>query len=73
MTAIFANALQPKEFPQASPASVWTINHGLGRPPVGLQVFDSAGTQVFGAVTNPTDEQTVITFISAFGGKAEYL
>lgn len=74
MTAVFPESAQiePIIFSQASPASTWVIEHGLGRPPFGLALYDSGDTQVFGSVENPDSDTTVVTFISAFGGKAEY-
>lgn len=62
---------------QAMPSAVWTINHGLGFRP-NTYVFDTAGTEVQGAVDHPTVNQTVITFSSggvptAFAGTARLI
>ena len=56
-------------FTQASPASTWTIAHGLGYRP-NISVVDSAGSQVEGnAVWTDTNNLT-ITFSGAFSGVA---
>lgn len=54
---------------QATPASVWTINHNLGGQPTAV-VLDSAGTQCEGTFSYPTNNQMVITFSSPFTGTA---
>jgi hypothetical protein len=54
---------------QASPSSVWTINHNLNGNPTAV-VLDSAGTQCEGTFSYPTLNQMVITFTSAFSGTA---
>jgi hypothetical protein len=59
------------EYTQSSAASVWgPIAHGLGKNP-SVTTVDSAGTEVKGAVTYPTDRTTVtITFTAPFSGTA---
>jgi hypothetical protein len=56
-------------YDQSTPATVWTINHGLGLNPA-VVIVDSGGTQVYGTVDYVTSSQLVISFSSAFGGKA---
>ena len=54
---------------QPTAASLWTINHGLGKFP-SVSVVDSANNVVIGDVTYVTDHQVTISFGSSFGGKA---
>ena len=54
---------------QASPASVWTVNHNLGYNPA-VQVFNSGGQAVFADVSHTSLNQTVITASLAFSGFA---
>lgn len=59
---------------QGSPASTWSITHNLGWRP-NVQVFDSGGTEVFGAITHDSVNSLTITFTaggapSAFSGVA---
>lgn len=55
--------------PQGAPASVWTINHNLGKCP-SVVVIDSANTQWEGEVAYPTLNQMTVTFSAAFSGTA---
>ncbi|MBM4179638.1 MAG: hypothetical protein FJ211_09970 [Ignavibacteria bacterium] len=55
---------------QATASSSWTITHNLGYFPGGVSVVDSAGTKVYGDVTFVSENQIVVNFNSAFGGKA---
>lgn len=55
---------------QASAASSWTINHNLGYYPGGVSIIDSAGSKVYGDVTFVSENQLVVNFSAAFGGKA---
>lgn len=57
------------EYVQAVPASTWLIDHTLNKYP-SVTVIDSANTIVIGEVTYNSDTQLVITFQSAFTGKA---
>lgn len=50
-------------------ASVWTIDHNLGKRPC-VQVFDSAGDECFGEIEHVSESQISITFSAAFGGVA---
>jgi hypothetical protein len=54
---------------QPSPASTWTISHGLGFTP-NISVVDSAGTVVEGSYNYPDSNTVVATFSSQFSGKA---
>ena len=56
-------------FTQASPASTWTISHGLGYRP-NVSVVDSAGTQVEGNTVWSDINNLIITFSGAFSGVA---
>jgi hypothetical protein len=56
-------------FTQASPASTWTISHGLGYRP-NISVVDSAGSQVEGNVVWTDINNLTITFSGAFSGVA---
>jgi len=55
---------------QASPSSSWTVNHNLGYYPGGVSIVDSAGSKVYGDVTFVSENQLVVNFSAAFGGKA---
>jgi len=54
---------------QPSPASTWTISHGLGFTP-NVTVVDSAGTVVEGSYNYPNSNTVVATFNGSFSGKA---
>ncbi len=55
---------------QGTPATTWTIDHNLGYEPGGVAIVDSGGTIVTGTVTYSSVNQIVVSFTSAFGGKA---
>ena len=55
---------------QGSPSTTWTIDHNLGYEPGGVAIVDSGGTIVTGTVTYSSVNQIVVSFTSAFGGKA---
>lgn len=55
---------------QSSPSSSWTITHNLGYFPGGVSIIDSAGSKVYGDVTFISENQLMVNFSSAFGGKA---
>lgn len=55
---------------QATASASWTITHNLGYYPGGVSIVDSAGSKVYGDVTFISENQLVINFSSAFGGKA---
>lgn len=54
---------------QGLPSTVWTINHNLGRRP-SVNVEDSAGSIMEGAVDHIDDNNLVITFNNGFSGEA---
>lgn len=55
---------------QLAPATVWTINHNLGKNPA-ITIIDSSGNVVFGDVKYTVDNITVTAAFSApFGGIA---
>lgn len=49
-------------YTQTTPDAVWTIEHPLGFYPAGVQVFDSAGQEIVGAVSYPAINVVVIDF-----------
>jgi len=57
---------------QGSASATWTITHNLGYEPGGVSVVDSAGTIVVGTVTYTSVDQIVVSFSSAFAGKAYF-
>jgi hypothetical protein len=56
-------------FTQSTPATVWTINHDLGKYPA-VNIVDSANDEVIGEVKYNSTSQIVLTFSAAFSGKA---
>lgn len=56
-------------FPQAVPASVWIINHGLSFNPQ-VTTLDSTGQEVEGDVVYTSSTQIVVTFSAPFSGVA---
>ena len=54
---------------QNSASTVWSITHGLGFIP-NITVVDSGGTVVEGSYNYPNANTVVLTFSSAFSGKA---
>ncbi len=56
-------------FSQASPATVWTIDHNLGHIPVVI-ALDGSGNVLTGTVAYPSLNQATITFTSAQSGTA---
>jgi len=48
----------------------WIITHNLGYFPGGVSIVDSAGSKVYGDVSYVSENQIMINFSSAFGGKA---
>ena len=55
---------------QGTPATTWTIDHNLGYEPGGVSIVDSGGTIVTGTITYSSVSRIVVSFTSAFGGKA---
>lgn len=64
-----AETLREATIAQATPASVWTLDHNLGFRP-NVSVTDTAGDDCEGDVDHPTLNQTVVTFSAAFAGTA---
>jgi hypothetical protein len=54
---------------QNSASTTWSITHGLGFIP-NITVVDSGGTVVEGSYNYPDANTVVLTFSSAFSGKA---
>lgn len=54
---------------QSVPASVWTINHGLGRRSI-PSCYDSAGDVIWGAIRFLDDNTTTVTYGAQFSGEA---
>ena len=54
---------------QLVPADTWTITHNLGYKP-NVVVIDSAGTEVVGDTSYPSDNQTILHFGAEFSGTA---
>ena len=52
-----------------TPSTTWTISHGLGFIP-NITVVDSGETVVEGSYNYPNSNTVVLTFSSAFSGKA---
>lgn len=57
-------------FVQATPATVWTIAHGLNRYP-GVVVVDSAGNAIEPGITYPDRNTVVLAFSVPTSGTAE--
>lgn len=57
------------EYLRPSPASVWIIDHMLGRK-VHVSIFDPAGLVVHADVEHGTINQTTITYVAPFAGSA---
>lgn len=55
---------------QSAAASSWTINHNLGVKPAAVSIVDSGDTIVVGNITHTNANTLVVTFSSAFSGKA---
>jgi len=54
---------------QSVPATLWTIEHNLGRYP-SITVVDSAGTVVIGGVQYISENEVRLTFGAGFSGRA---
>lgn len=54
---------------QSVPETAWAINHNLGKFP-SVSVVDSGGSVVIGDVQYIDDDNVVVRFTAAFGGKA---
>lgn len=58
------------EYTQGSPATLWVINHNLGRYPV-VDTYTVGGQMMDGAVLNTSVNQTQVSFSTAVAGTAE--
>jgi hypothetical protein len=56
-------------YTQSSPATVWTINHGLGRFP-SVSVVDSTDREVEGDILYVDSNHITLTFTAGFSGSA---
>lgn len=56
-------------YEQSVASDTWTVAHNLDKYPT-INVFDSAGTEVFGNVEYVDLNNVVLTFSGAFSGKA---
>lgn len=56
---------------QSSAASVWTVNHGLGKyPSVQIETSDNTPLNAYGDITHTNANSLTITFSDAYTGKA---
>jgi hypothetical protein len=60
------------EFVQASPATIWTINHNLGYRP-SVEILDAGSQEIDGEVAHPSVNQTVVTLNPASAGLARLI
>jgi hypothetical protein len=61
------------EHAQTGAASVWTVNHNLGRWPAAVTVVTTGGVEVEAGVTHVSINQTIIDFSAAFAGRARII
>lgn len=54
---------------QASPASTWQVNHGLGRTP-NIAIISIGGTAVYADISHASTALAVITFPAPYAGTA---
>jgi hypothetical protein len=59
-------------FTQVSPASVWTINHNLGRWPL-IDLFSVGGVKIIGETSNLSLNTAQVTFDEPVAGSARYI
>jgi hypothetical protein len=57
---------------QLTPATTWTINHGLGYRP-SVELLDSGSQEIDGEIAHPTVNQTVVTLSPATAGLARLI
>jgi hypothetical protein len=57
---------------QATPATVWTINHNLGYRP-SVELLDAGSQEIDGEVAHPSVNQTVVTLNPASAGLARLI
>lgn len=65
------NGIYGRTFVQSTPATVWSVNHMLGKYPA-VTVFDSAGTEIECGVEYVDLNNVVITSIYAITGTASF-
>ena len=54
---------------QSAPSASWSVTHNMGKKPA-VSVVDSADSVVYGSVEYTDKNSLIITFNSAFSGKA---
>ena len=59
-------------YQQSTPATTWTINHGLGYRP-SVELLDSGSQEIDGEIAHPTVNQTVVTLSPATAGLARLI
>jgi hypothetical protein len=59
-------------YQQSTPATTWTINHGLGYRP-SVELLDSGSQEIEGEVSHPTVNQTVVSLSPATAGLARLI
>lgn len=69
---ISGGAGQTYNHTQLQAASVWTINHNLGRVPI-TQAFNSASQPIMGQIVNTSVNQCVIQFNLPVSGFAKMI
>lgn len=67
----FASSPTPTSYThtQGSAASVWTINHNLGRK-VDITLYTTGGVEMLADITHTSTNQAVVNFASAVAGSA---
>lgn len=65
-------AQETMTYTQPTPAKIWTINHNLGRRPVGLVVLNNLGNRVYAGENYVDNNTLIITFAKPFSGQAIY-
>jgi len=60
---------QPYIHTQSVPASIWTVNHGLGHP-ADIVIFNPEGSEVTGEVRQVSDTVSTIHFTKPQSGSA---
>jgi hypothetical protein len=60
-------------FTQSTPSTLWIINHNFGYYPTSVDVYNSGSQRVWPEVTQPTINQTRISFTIATAGFAKVI
>lgn len=63
----------PREYTQVAAVNPWVVHHGLGRPPVGIETYDSYGVKIEGDVVQTDSNTITISFSGAMSGSVTYL